>query len=257
VSYLGFDLGVSVLTTYDADGFLGLQIDGYGEENSGLQPYELHAPYGFLARPLDPELDGGGQPIAGKGCQVLFALEGGRAHAWALGDPRVLKKLPPLQKGGSIQFGATGAFSLIDGQTGSQTTYIPYGFDSNGENPTKSMSVAINVDNAGQEFISIVHGDGQAIVLGPDGVTIKNKAGDAFYSLGADGHTLSGDITLHGSVSLGGETAQEVVLYTALAAWALALETKLTAGNAGGPIPVAVPFASLVATMKSQKVKAA
>lgn len=114
MNYLGFDVGISMLSIYDEDGFLGVQVDAYGEEDSGVHPYEAHSPFGLLARPLDPELDAAGQPRSDRACQVLYALEGGRGHAIPLGDPRVILKLPQLEKGETLLYSAFGQFVRLD-----------------------------------------------------------------------------------------------------------------------------------------------
>jgi hypothetical protein len=115
-----WDLGVAMYSEYDADGFLGIQMDVYGEEESGCPALEVHGTFGFLARPRDPEPDG-------TGCHALYAWEGDRGHVWLAGDPRVTAKLPRLKKGGSIHYCAAGAYALFDGETGAYTVHVPAG----------------------------------------------------------------------------------------------------------------------------------
>jgi len=114
MSGLSFDFGQAILSEYDEHGFIGLQIDHYGD-NAGGQSAEAHFPYGFLSRPLDPDNDPQGQP---SGATALWWYEGDRIHAMPLCDPRVMPKLPQLGKGGSMQYGATGSHVLIDPTTG-------------------------------------------------------------------------------------------------------------------------------------------
>jgi hypothetical protein len=117
---LEWDFGIATYSEYDADGFLGVQIDVYGEERSGCAPLEVHAPFGFGSRPLDPA-------EGGLGCHALWAWEGSHGHVWLAGDPRITAKLPKLTKGGSIQYCAAGAYALFDGETGDFTVHVPAG----------------------------------------------------------------------------------------------------------------------------------
>lgn len=111
---LGFDIGVATLTTHDGDDFPGIQIDAYGEGLSGTVDYEHHSPYGLMSRPLDPDTDAAGNPSPAGACTVLFAKEGGRGHAWALNDPRVIPKIPKLQKGETVIYAGIGQFVRLD-----------------------------------------------------------------------------------------------------------------------------------------------
>lgn len=94
---LAVDLDVATASFYDADGFLGIGIAGVAAKVALVTP-EAHHPLGILARPLDPETDGAGNP--GRGCTVLRLSEGGSDHVVALGDPRVTPLVPLLEKGG-------------------------------------------------------------------------------------------------------------------------------------------------------------
>jgi hypothetical protein len=117
---LEWDFGVATYSEYDADGFLGVQIDVYGEERSGCTPLEVHAPFGFASRPLDPA-------EGGLGCQALWAWEGSHGHVWLAGDPRITARLPRLTKGGSIHYCAAGAYAVFDGERGTYTVHVPDG----------------------------------------------------------------------------------------------------------------------------------
>lgn len=202
-----FDLGIATLSTYDEDGYPTVQIDAYGEENSGVAPYEHHSPHGLLTRCHDPETDDTGNPTVG--CAVLYGLEGGRGHAWLCSDPRIIPLLPPLRKGGLCAYGGkklNPSFYNIDGETGSQTFYVPYKIV-NGT-ATKAMSIEINVDEEGEESISIVHGSGAALTIiesgGETSVTIRNSKGDAYVEVNAQGVVVNGTLTVQGGISAGG-----------------------------------------------------
>ncbi|MEO7032735.1 MAG: hypothetical protein ABI548_02805 [Polyangiaceae bacterium] len=92
----------------DANGFIGIQFDAFGEEKSGMPTVEAHHPFGFMSRPSDPEVDSNGAPQFG--CNVLVGWEGEEAHAWVMADPRSRLVLPVLQKGETLFYGAAGNF---------------------------------------------------------------------------------------------------------------------------------------------------
>ncbi|WP_394847407.1 hypothetical protein LZC95_08070 [Pendulispora brunnea] len=255
MNYLHHDIGIAMLSVYDADGFLGLQVDGFGESQSGLQPYEVHGGTGgFYYRPDDPAVDSNGEPIPGQACQVLFGTEGGRGHAWVLNDPRSLSVLPQLKKGSSIQFARQGySFHLIDGQSGSHIIYVPYGFDASGKNPSKSCSIAVNVDDPDAPFVSILVGDGTAIQLKDGAVTFRAANGKSFVTVAGDGTQVVGGLAVTGGVSLGSEAAGNLVLFEAFAMWAQALEKKVAASVVG---PSPVPFETVAAQMATRFTKA-
>jgi len=202
MNYLSFDIGLSKLTTYDDDKFLGVQIDAIGEEKSGVIPYEVHSPHGFYSRCHDGDDDGS--------CNVLFAMEGGRGHAWIQSDPRIIPLLPPINKGGAVVYGGklkAPSFFFIDGDTNSQTFYVPYKVGEDGV-AQKAMTIEVNVDNEGEESISIVHGSGAAVIIMESGgevsTTIKNAAGDAYIEVNDKGITLNGAVTVQGGFNAGG-----------------------------------------------------
>lgn len=213
---LEFDISTATLSDYDQDQFLGIQPAGFAGDASGNAPFELHSPFGFLSRPRDPD-------AAGLGCQVLFAATGDDCLAWLSHDPRFLPLVPPLKKGGSVQYGATGTFDLIDGENGSKTLYVPYAFASNGK-PAKAMAILIDVSTAGQESIGIVHGDGMGIAMnGADGsITIRGKDGAGFLSIAADGTiTHGGPVNFASGLTTGALApgALPVALAVPLATW--------------------------------------
>lgn len=92
----------------DANGFIGIQFDAFGEEKSGMPAVEAHHPFGFMSRPADPLVDANGSPQFG--CNVLIGWDGDECHAWVLADPRSRLVLPTLLKGESIQYGVAGNF---------------------------------------------------------------------------------------------------------------------------------------------------
>jgi hypothetical protein len=243
-----FDLGIAVLTEYDADGFLGAQPDVFGEQSSGVQAYELHHPYGFQGRPNDPDVGPDGTPKTG--AALLYWLEGSLGHALALQDPRVQSKLPQLKKGGSIQYDRLGAFDVFSpGDTSTvRTTYLPYAFDANGV-PQKAHSITCD-GSSGNESISVVHGDGHGVMLTPTGsAIIKNKSGDAYVEVKDGQIVLNGNVTLNGGATIGSPTgALPVALAAPLITWAAAV---VTACAANVPTIVIPPLSPTVAATKT------
>lgn len=189
-SYLRWDAGVCQGSEY-SEGFLTVQPDLYGEEASGGSGLAVQAPYGFLSRPLDPDDEGA--------CQVLYAWEGSEGHVLLGADARVLGKLPTLKKGGSIQYGATGTFSLIDGENGSKLIYVPYDFNGAGV-AQKAFAINVDVDN---QALHIVHGDGMSVVMADGRLTLRSNNGQASITLDGRKVTISGDLYVVGSVLLG------------------------------------------------------
>lgn len=114
---LDFKIGLAMVSPYDDDGFLGVQIDAEGEDQSGVIAYEVISQGGCLYRPLDPVIARDnmrgidpGQPDPSQSCSVLAGTEGGTGYSWCLNDPRVLANLPGLRPGEAIFFGSFGAF---------------------------------------------------------------------------------------------------------------------------------------------------
>jgi hypothetical protein len=128
-----------------ANGFLGVQIDGHGDEPA-VTTFQLHHTFGFVSRPRDPD-------VRGNGCSVLYGYEGDLGHAWLCADPRYTPKLPATKAGGSTQYCVTltGAvsYAAFDGDDGSYLLKIPEG----------------RVDVSG--VLKVGAGTTQAVALGP------------------------------------------------------------------------------------------
>lgn len=211
---LHMDLAVAMLGVYDADGFIGVVPDAYGQSKAGVQPYELHSPHGFLSFPLDPDTDGQGNP--GRGCTMLTALEGGRGHAWLSSDPRVVERLPRLVKGGSLLYGGPlkqrPSFALFDGTTGSYTLAVGYSFDGSG-NPQKAHVFSADVRTQGSESVALLHGAGMGVTCtagGNNSAVLRNTSGNAYYEANDDGLVANGAMKCNGSLAVGGTAALPV-----------------------------------------------
>lgn len=236
-----FDIGTALYTAYDDDGFLTVQIDAYGGQQSGVIPYEVHSPHGLLTRPHDPDDDGE--------CQVLYGLEGGRGHAWFCSDPRVIPYIPQITKGGTVLYGGkvkAPSYTAFDGDTNSVVTYVPYQVDENGI-AQKAMTFAFNVDNEGSESIEVTHGSGASFYIAESGgsvsVVLKNASGSSYIEVNDDGIVLNGSVTVQGGFNAGGPGgAQNLVLGPPLVALLQQLITIVAAIN---PTTPGAPAASL------------
>ena len=125
-----WDIAVTMLSVYDANGFLGIQCDSEGSEGGGLssgadatpippgggvRDYEAIAPGGLYHRPSDPAVDANGNPNSAQAALVLNLREGGRVYSMGLGDPRVVALLPEIGKGDTLLAGDNGSFVRIVG----------------------------------------------------------------------------------------------------------------------------------------------
>ncbi len=126
---LTVDIDIVRLSTYDADGFLGIGIGGVSAKTE-LAVCETHHPFGFAARPHDPEVDDEGEPVAA--CSVLRLEEGSTDTVIALGDPRATPLLPALPKGSTLHYAWRGPTKpsdiprvLLSGADGSVVVHVP------------------------------------------------------------------------------------------------------------------------------------
>ena len=139
-----FRFCTTMVSVYDADGFLGIQSDLDGTEVGGLSSgadatpttagggapdYEWIAPYGILARQSDPTVDMNGNPDAANSGLSLVMMEGGRGYTMYLTDPRTTAILPPVEKGSTYIYAANGISGLMI--RGASNTYSGGTGDSN------------------------------------------------------------------------------------------------------------------------------
>lgn len=239
---LRFDLGVSMASAYDADGFVGLQVDAFGEKRSGMSAIELHHAFGFASRPLDPANDN-------TGCSILYAYKGSEGFAWALNDPRLADKIPPLKKGGSAQYDSNGSFFSFDPETRTGTLYVPYA-------EGKAHLLTIGNDSNGKAIVEFVSGEGPAITILDRVATVTNAPGNAWWQLDDSGTTIIGALKAHGGADLGGTASQPLTKFAPLGAWAAGVQAALAAlaaiptnSAASGPVgAVAGLLAGLVSS---------
>ena len=230
----------------DANGFIGIQFDAFGEEDSGMPAVEAHHPFGFMSRPSDPDVDPDGQPKFG--CNVLVGWDGDEAHAWVLADPRTRPKLPALQKGESLQYGAGGNFVRchLDGRVSMFTT--------DDGTPT-GKTVALQIKPDGLLFSApwgkltfdatgfhVLHVSGAAIDLGAiGGLPLPLDALGSYVKLTGALMQTEASIIAHGSAAGASDAAAKstplVAALTALSTALTDLATMLpTMANGGGPV---------------------
>lgn len=243
MNYLGFDIGIAMLSTPDSDDFLGIQIDAYGEGKSGVVPYAMHSPYGILSRCLDPDVDSNGLPTAG--CTTLHATMGGQGHAWLLSDPRIIPKLPLLAKGESMMYASPGQFIRLRGETGDIDTAGDLTMLTSSDG-TLIGDVYFQVARNAFRFIA----PWGSLVFDSSGFQIKTKSGASFTLGGIGGIPLVGNYCLveAGAINLNGAavsmgppgTPMPVTLSTPLVSILTTLIGVVGAMNAVGGAGVAV-----------------
>jgi hypothetical protein len=255
----------------DEDGFYGLQVDAYGEDESGVVPYEMHHLYGFLGRPTDPGGDADGEVDPAKAGQVLYALEGGRGHAWPLEDPRVLPRLPVCRPGESVMYAAPGQFirlhengaiSLCTSDVGDPDVPTAKGGSFQGKN------VMLQITHDGLYFVApwgrlifdatgfhAVHQSGARLDLGTIG-GLPSILGGTYASISADNVTLDSSRVTSGPIGLADAAVKMTPLTPMLAALqgaiagVIAVSQSLSTTKAppgGGPIVLSPTTLSAIA----------
>jgi len=100
---MDWSLRVVTYSEVDANGFVGIQFDGLGEQN-GVPSVETHHPFGLMANPPEPDANGAFS------CLTLVGWDGDIPHAWLCSDPRSRVVLPILKKGETLLYGCAGNF---------------------------------------------------------------------------------------------------------------------------------------------------
>jgi len=246
-----FDMGHVVLTDFDDDGHLRAQVDAYGEQQSGVEPYELHHTFGFMSRPIDPEVDVDALVRPGLACNLLTASEGNAQHAWLGLDPRYIPFLPALKKGTSVVYGgkrpSSAAFGHID-EDGTWTKYIPVEVDANGA-PTKAHVLTLGIDDNGKPHVTLAHADGMAVTMLDEKIQLRNTNGEVYIELTDKEFVVNGNTKLNGGLIAGDVLlAQPLVLHPVLVAAITTLVANINAALATKepipgvtPVPVIIP----------------
>jgi hypothetical protein len=184
-------LHTATYSELDANGFVGIQFDAFGEEKSGVEAKETKHVFGSRSRPRDPDGE--------FGCEILVGWEGNEAVVLSvLADARWIKSLPPEKKGGSTRYGVTAngakavSFEQFDGDTGGHTLYVP-----EFSGGAVSGAYCITVDPT-QRTIQLIHPDGFAVMLTKDGIMMRGddstwlKMGKGTFEVNAAKCTLRG-----------------------------------------------------------------
>lgn len=248
---LVFDMGHAVLTDFDEDGHLRAQVDAYGEQQSGVEPYELHSTFGFLSRPIDPEVDIDALVRPGLACNLLTASEGNAQHAWLGLDPRYIPFLPALKKGASVTYGGNRPSSVAFGhieENGTWTKYVPVEVDGDGT-PTKAHVLQVGLDENGKAAVTLAHADGMAVTMLDEKIQLRNTNGEVYCELTASEFTVNGNTKINGALIAGDVLlAQPLVLHPVLVTAITTLVLNMNAALAtktplpGAPtIPVIIP----------------
>lgn len=222
------DFGTVTLTTNEA-GFIGYQVDNYGEEEGGGADHDHFQPFGFLSRPLDPDADG-------NGAACIYLRRGNETVVLPGYDARAIEKLPVLKKGASVQHNSLGGFAHFenDGTNSTWTCYVPVDFDADGT-PTKVCLVQVGKDVNNKVSILLMHANGHRIELGDattnNQILLMNSAGNAWIGVDDDGPILNGNMKMTGNMGPG----------ALLQAWMAAVSAALTTlGAPVGPPPISL-----------------
>jgi hypothetical protein len=219
------DVGTVTLTTNEA-GFIGYQIDQYGDEQ-GVEAGTVVQPFGFLSRPLDPSDEGS--------CEALYFYRGNELFVLPGQDRRAIALVPILKKGASVQHNALGGFAHFenDGTNSTWTCYVPVEFNAAGT-PTKTCLVQVGKSAAGKVMILLQHPNGQRLEVSEDdgnAVKITNSLGTAWLQVDDSGVSINGNVKISGNVGSG----------TLAYAWMTAVAAALsTLGAPVGPAPISL-----------------
>lgn len=245
-------LGKVLGSSYDEDGFLGVQIQVFGSKSVGW--FELSNPHGFQTRPLDPDADG-------TACQAYYWVDGSRGYATLANDPRTQTLLPQSQKGETFFHGPTGAFMRFKGD-GSISLFTT------DDNTTNGRSVALVVSPTGLVFnfpygrltfdstgFHVLHNSGARIDAGAvGGLPAPLDALQSYVSMGAAMARVEGS-----AVSVGPRTGAAqpsagatvtLALFNALNGVLAALATPgaIIAPSGGGPCTFGPALGAAIST---------
>lgn len=246
-----WDFRFCVLTERSEDGFVMLAADPYGEEGAlagATVPLESASPFGFLSVPRDPDTDGAGNVSAAGACGLLVLEHGGQDYAIPVQDPRYAAALPPVKKGGSMQYATLPelkvAFSLFDGDNGTYQVYVPVG--------DSGHTIALNAQSDA-ESITIQHAKGHAVTLDKDGnIQLRNEDNTVSITVTSSEVIINaGVVRIQGGVVMGGDAAGTLLKATETLAWITGVLLPALASAPGGPITVAAPPAA-VATVNTK-----
>ena len=226
------ELGTCMATGYDENGFIGVQIDGFGGPDSSTQFEQLSHAFGFAARALDPE--------KGVGCTLFRWSQRRRRHMWLGDDPRLVDKIPRIKKGGSVQYASDGSFASFDPETHTWTLYVPYA-------DGKAHLHTVGKDGNGTPIVEFASGEGPAFTILGQVTTLKNAGGSAYVVIDDSGTSIVGPFKAAGGADLGGPTSVPLVKFPALSPELAAVQNAITLLSAAVTAIAAVPVNSSAA----------
>lgn len=193
-----------------------------GEEARGEDSFG--AP-GIVFRPRPPsDVEGSDGQTYRVGAEAMGARMGDRLTPFTWRDLRLNKVFPAPKEGTIALVGYGGAFLAFDDATDGSgnsvaTLYVPYA--KSGGVATKCHVICLD---PAQNALGIVHGDGAAISLSEDGITMRSPGGTSSFQLtDTDCAIGAQNISLMGVVSIAKDPAS------------LALAVPLLAGVASPP----------------------
>lgn len=243
-------LGKALLTVRDENGFLGVQRDplALNPLYADAPAYELLHPYGFASRPLDPS--------GGKACSLLHWSDGAEGFAWLANDPRLADIIPPIVKGGSVQYASDGSFASFDPETHTWTLYVPYS-----SSPAKAHLVTVGRDGNGAPIIELASGEGPSFTILDKVTTQKNADGSCYVVLDDSGTSIVGPFKAAGGADLGGPASQPLTKFAPLSTELAAVQAALTAIGAAlasiGPQTLSPPSVAAQVSAATAAVAAA
>jgi hypothetical protein len=196
-AFIRLELTQVIQTIYDATGFLRAQHEGLGEKPNVGSNEVLH-PLGFAARARDPDTGPDGKALSGGGCKMLLFRDGTDLFSEFKGDQRAIARIPPLTKGGSVQYADTGksgpiSIDVHSGDDGTKQIYI--------EIDQSAHVLTIGRDGNAEPVIEFTHADGMALSFFKKKAILKNAAGDCFIELNDSGGTLNGNFKVVGDIT--------------------------------------------------------
>lgn len=226
---IGLSLGKALLTVRDENGFWGVQRDALAlkQQQAESPPFELLHTHGFASRPLDP--------TNGKSCSLFFGVDGHEGFAWLANDPRLIDKIPPLAKGGSVQYASDGSFAVFNPDTHTWSLYVPY-------TTGKAHSITAGLDGNDKPLLEVVHGDGMAVTMLEKSLVLRNAAGDAYIEINDAGIIINGNVKINGALEANGAKVTPAGDVQTATGVSLALHTHLSAmGPTAPPTPTPTP----------------
>lgn len=180
-------------------------------EGESADEADVFSGLGMLGRPIDPEESAG--PSGNKYAEAVCIKEQDTLVPIAYRDLRIKMGGNAPSEGQLAFVGYGGGFvsqSAVDNsdlEKGTlQVIYCPYSYS--GGVPTKAHTIIMD-PTSGNEYISIIHAEGQAIFLGKDGeiqLQTGSSSNQSYMKLEDGKITITADeITLNGTVYVGNQ----------------------------------------------------